>query len=136
MQIGWLETIFRGSDNIETSVPNALLSTQKVSNVSRIQISQIKQTLRFRYEDAKKIPKIINDIKAEIIKVCPKIILNEKIRPFRVYWTDFKEDHLEIMIDTHHTIPMKDEYYWINRQNLLNAILIVCEKNDVELQHI
>ena len=117
-------------------VPNAKLSQQKVSNVSNTNLSQVKQTLRFRYEDSKKIPKILSDLKNEIIISCPHLITNEKIRPFRVYWTDFKEDHLEVMIDTHHTIPLRSEEYWTNRQTVLSAILRVVDKNDVELQHL
>lgn len=135
VQIGWLETLFRGSDNIETRVPNALLSSQKISNVSRVKICQVEQTLRFRYEDARKLPKIMNDIKDEVLASCPHVITDAAIRPFRIYWTDFKEDHLEVMVNTHHKIvPNSDEYY-VNRQNMLSAILRAVEKNDVDLQH-
>lgn len=127
--------MFRGNDNIETTVPNALLSSQKVSNVSRIKISQVEQTLRFRYADARKLAKIICDIREEIVLACPKLITDPTIRPFRIYWTDYQQDHLKIMIDTHHRIePDSDEYYE-NRQALLNAILEAVEKNNVELQY-
>jgi hypothetical protein len=106
-----------------------------VSNVSRVKICQVEQTLRFRYEDANKLSKIMQDIKDEIIQACPKLITDPSIRPFRIYWTDFKEDHLEVMINTHHRIAPSSDAYYVNRQNMLSAILRAVEKNDVDLQH-
>lgn len=130
-----METKFRGSDNMETIVPNALISSQKVTNVSRIKISQVKQIIRIRYQDANKIQTIIKDIKNEIILSCPKLIQDNKIRPFRIYWTDYKNDHLEVMIDTHHMIsPSTDEYY-NNREQLLFAIYRAIKNNNIQLQH-
>jgi small-conductance mechanosensitive channel len=52
----WMETVLRQSDNIVTSVPNSILSGQRLSNLSRQTQRQVKQTLRFRYDDAEKIP--------------------------------------------------------------------------------
>lgn len=82
-KLGFMETILRNSDNTVTRVPNALLAEQKISNVSRVRQSQVKQTLRFHYEDADKLPQVIDDIKEEIKKSCSRMI-TDGTRPFRV----------------------------------------------------
>ena len=132
MKLGWMETILRGGDNILTRVPNTLLSSQKVSNVSRIKQSQVKQTLRFEYDDVDKIPDIVEEIRKEIKESCPRLI-TDGTRPFRVFWTDFNEDHLEVMIDTHHNVAPIGDAYWINRQNVLMAISRAIKKHNVKL---
>jgi small-conductance mechanosensitive channel len=121
MKLGWMETSLRDSNNIVTRVPNTLLSSQKVSNLSRIKQSQVKQNLRFHYKDATVLPQLLEDIKTEIRKSCPKLITDNS-RPFRAVWTDYSEDHLEVMIDTHFNIPPYSDAYWTNRQNVLMAI--------------
>ena len=134
IRLGWLETLIRGSDNIVTRVPNTALSSQKVSNLSRIRQSQVKQILRFHYEDAEKIPQIIEDIAAEIRASCPRLITDNS-RPFRVFWIDFSEDELQVMVDTHHNIAPIGDAYWKNRQAVLLAITRAVKKNNVELVH-
>lgn len=132
MKLGWMETILRGSDNVLTRVPNTLLSSQKVSNVSRIKKSQVKQTLRFRYDDVDKISEIVEEIRKEIKESCPRLITDGS-RPFRVFWTNFNEDHLEVMVDTHHNIAPIGDAYWINRQNVLIAISRAIGRHGVKL---
>jgi MscS family membrane protein len=65
-KLGWVETIIRGSDEIMVTVPNDELVSQQVSNLSRIHQCQVKQTLRFKYEDSEKLPALLEDIKREI----------------------------------------------------------------------
>jgi small-conductance mechanosensitive channel len=132
IKIGWLETLLRDSNNVITRVPNTLLSSQKVSNLSRIAQSQVKQTLRFGYTDALILPALLEDVKAEIRASCPTLI-TDKSRPFRAFWTDYKEDHLEVMIDTHFNIPPFSDDYWLNRQNVLIAITKAITKYNVQL---
>jgi small-conductance mechanosensitive channel len=132
MKLGWMETQLRDSNNVVTRVPNTLLSSQKVSNLSRVRQSQVKQTLRFQYGDAKVMPQLLEDIKAEIRAACPKLVTDGS-RPFRVFWTDYNEDNLEVMIDTHFNIPPSSDAYWINRQNVLMAITRAIAKYNVEL---
>jgi Mechanosensitive ion channel len=94
VRLGFMDTVLRSGDNSITSVPNSKLASQKVSNLSRVRISQVTQTLRFHYEDADEIPALLDTIKSEIQKACPRLITDGS-RPFRVFWTGFKEDHLE-----------------------------------------
>jgi Mechanosensitive ion channel len=94
VRLGFMDTVLRSGDNSITSVPNSKLASQKVSNLSRVRISQVTQTLRFHYEDADEIPALLDTIKSEIQEACPRLITDGS-RPFRVFWTGFKEDHLE-----------------------------------------
>jgi Mechanosensitive ion channel len=94
VRLGFMDTVLRSGDNSITSVPNSKLASQKVSNLSRVRISQVTQTLRFHYEDADEIPALLDTIKSEIQESCPRLITDGS-RPFRVFWTGFKEDHLE-----------------------------------------
>lgn len=109
-----------------------MLQNQKVSNLSRLVISQVKINLRFHYEDVEKLPEVIESIRKEIQKSCPRLITNGS-RPFRVFWTDINEDHLEVMVDTHHRIAPIGDAYWQNRQAVLMAIQRAIKKNGVEL---
>jgi small-conductance mechanosensitive channel len=121
IKMGWMETVLRGGDNIITSIPNSQLASQKISNLSRVRLAQVKQTLRFHYNDADEIPGLLQTIRREVQASCPQLITNGS-RPFRVYFTNFNEDHLEVMVDTHHSVkPIGDEY-WNARQLVLLAI--------------
>jgi small-conductance mechanosensitive channel len=120
IKLGWMETELRQSDNIIMSVPNSILSGQRLSNLSRQKQCQVKQTLRFNYSDAEQIPALLDSIKSEIRKACPRLV-TDGTRPFRVFWTGYKEDHLEVMVDTHHNIAPIGDAYWQNRQNVLSC---------------
>ena len=96
VKLGWVDTILRGGDNALTSVPNAKLANQKVSNMSRVALSQVQQMLRFHYEDADLLPTALESIKHEIRRDCPRLV-DDGTRPFRVFWTGYQEDHLEGM---------------------------------------
>jgi small-conductance mechanosensitive channel len=94
-RMGWMETILRQPDDSKLAVPNADLASQQVSNLSRIHRSQVKQTLRFQYEDVDKLPKLIEDIKQEIREACPMLIVDGS-RPFRVHFTCYQDDHVSL----------------------------------------
>lgn len=131
VKMGWMETVIRGPDNTITSVPNSNLANQKISNFSRVRMSQVKQTLRFHYEDADEIPALLETIRSEIKKNCPKLVTDGS-RPFRVFWTGYNEDHLEVMVDTHFYIPPIGDPYWHNRQRVLMAINQAVKKHNLE----
>lgn len=127
---GWMETLVRAGDEASVSVPNSDLAKSKVSNLSRVYYSQVRQVLRFHYQDVNKLPLLIKDIKEEIQKSCPKLITDGS-RPFRVHWTDYHRDYLEVTINSYFTIkPIVDEY-WDNRMEVLMAIHRAAEKNQM-----
>jgi small-conductance mechanosensitive channel len=93
-KIGWMQTTIRNYDEMIEVVPNSILGNQRVKNVSRVKMCQIKQLLRFRYEDAKKFNQLLPSILDEIKTACPKAITDGS-RPFRAIWTGYREDYLE-----------------------------------------
>lgn len=131
VKLGWMETILRGSDEIIVSVPNADLAGERVSNLSRIHKSQVKQTLRFEYKDADRLPLLVKDIKKEIMAACPELITDES-RPFRVHFTGYGPDHLQVRVNAHFDIKPVGDEYWENRQRVLMAIRKAVKQHDME----
>lgn len=129
--LGWIETILRGPDEILLSVPDADLASQRVSNLSRMHKSQVTQTLRFQYKDADMLPVVVKDIKKEIIAACPELI-TEGSSPFRVHWTSYGDDHLQVVVDAHFHIKPVGDAYWDNRQKVLMAIRRAVKKHDLD----
>ena len=130
-KMGWMHTDIRGYDEIITRVPNSEVANLKVSNISRINRSQVKQSLYFDYKDIDKIEDIITDIKAEISRSCPKLV-TDGTRPFFCHWREFKETKLEVVVDTHFTIRHGCPEYFDTRQAILQAISRAAKKNDVK----
>jgi small-conductance mechanosensitive channel len=93
-KIGWMQTTLRNYDEMIEVVPNSELGNQRVKNVSRVTMCQVKQFLRFRYEDAEKFDQLLPSILEEIKEACPKAITDGS-RPFRAIWTGYREDYLE-----------------------------------------
>lgn len=130
VKLGWMETIIRSADETMVSVPNNDLVKQQVSNLSRVRKSQVAQTLRFKYKDAQVLPLVLESIREEIVAACPTLITDGS-RPFRVVWSDFGTDFLQVDVDVHmHVKPMGDEY-WTNRQRILQAIRTAVKKHDI-----
>lgn len=121
--LGWMECTLRRSDDVCVTIPNKDLAGQRISNLSRCSLSQVKQTLRFKYDDStfEKVPALLEDIRNEIVMCCPDLI-QDGSRPLRMHMTGFIGDHIEIVIDTHYRIKPVGDAYWDNRQNALMAI--------------
>jgi len=83
------------------------------------------------YDDAAKIPKLLDSIKEEIKKDCPKLITDGS-RPFRANWRGYEVDHLQVVVDCHFTIKPTGNEYWENRQTMLEAINRAAEKSGVQ----
>ena len=130
-RMGWLNTHIRRGDELIVRIPNSQLSGMRLANVSRVRLSQVKQTLAIRYEDIKKLPKLCEDIKAEIRASCPTLIEDEGFRPFRVHWREYHKYYLEVVVDAHfRTRPFCDAYFEV-RQEVLQAIARATKKNGV-----
>ncbi len=117
-------------DELVVKIPNTKLADQRVSNISRTNKSQVKQELWFDYEDIDKLPQVIRSIKEEIILSCPHLI-KDGSRPFRVHWRDYKDYHLEVVVDARFHLPPACDVYWDNREQVLQAIARAAKKNDV-----
>jgi len=129
-KVGWFETMIRNSDELVVGIPNTELSGQRVYNLSRTPRSHVKQELRISYDDARKIPKLLESIKEEIKRDCPKLIADGS-RPFRAHWQNYEDDHLQIVVNCHFTIKPTGSEYWDNRQKMLEAIYRAAEKTGV-----
>jgi small-conductance mechanosensitive channel len=127
-RIGLVETELKGPDGVTEKIPNSLLYKQRVKNLSRVQVCQVRQVLRFPIQDIPRMPSIIEDIKIEIRAACPKLIVDGS-KPFTVTLFNFKEDYLEVVVNTFHDIKPGSTFYLDNRQNMLFAIAKAVEKN-------
>ena len=89
------------------------------------------QRLKFPYSVLEKIPKLTQDIKAEIRTACPSIITDGS-HPFRCYWDNYGKDGLEVFVNAHFRIPPVGDAYYENRQECLLAIDRAVRKNGIE----
>lgn len=128
--MGWIYTDLRGTDDIVLKIPNSYLASQRVGNISRLNKSQVKQTLWFSYDYIEKLPKLIDGIKAEIKASCQNLITDGS-RPFRVTWMDYNETHLEVVVNCHFRHPPAGDMYWNTRQDLLLAVARAAKKAGV-----
>ena len=126
-KMGWFETMIQNSDDVVVGVPNSQLTGQRVYNLSRTPNSQVKQTLRISYEDASKIPLLLDAIKDEIQNDCDKLIPGR----LRAHWSNFEDDHLQVVVDAHFIIPPTGRLYHDNRQKVLQAIYTAAKKTGV-----
>mmetsp|Transcript_26572 Transcript_26572/g.78596 ORF Transcript_26572/g.78596 Transcript_26572/m.78596 type:complete len:97 (+) Transcript_26572:182-472(+) len=78
-----------------------------------------------------KMDKVVSEIKEEIKLSCPELILDGS-RPFRVHWRDFKQDHLEVIVDCHFNLKPVGDAYFNNRQRVLEAIARAVHRLEVE----
>ena len=132
VKMGWIETTLRGSNDLMISVPNTQLAGQRVSNLSRNKKCQIKQYLRFHYQDMSELPKVCESIKEEIKASCPQLVTDGS-RTFRVVISDLCETHIQVLVDVHFTLPPIGNSFWNNKQACLLAIhRAVVEKHQLQ----
>jgi small-conductance mechanosensitive channel len=129
-RLGWLETVIRGNDNVMVTIPNADLLSQRVCNLSRINLSQVKQKLFFSYDDLEKLPQLLLDIKSEIRASCPAVITDGS-RPFRAVLVSIESRQLEVHVDAHFRIKPVGDSFYENQQQMLHAIHRAVKKNSM-----
>jgi small-conductance mechanosensitive channel len=129
-KVGWMQTTIRHYDELIEVIPNSDLGSLRVTNVSRCKRCQVKQYLRFRYEDAEKFPVLLPAILQEIKESCPKVIT--KGRPFRAVWTGYRENYLEVMVDVHFEERPTGQPYWETKQAVMEAIYRAVKKSGAE----
>lgn len=107
-----------------------MLATQRIGNLSRLEKSRVRQTLWFSYDYIDKIPTLIQNIKTEIRDSCENLITDGS-RPFRVTWTDYKDTHLEVLVNCHFRHPPSTDIYYRTRQDVLLAVARAAKKTGV-----
>jgi len=120
-----------GSNELITRIPNTQLSDIRISNRSRMKFSQVKQKLRFKYEDLEKVPELVTAIREEIAASCPKVITDGS-KVFRVRWVDYCDDHVEVLVDCRLRSPPTGEKYYEARQGILEAIARATRRKEAE----
>lgn len=129
-RLGWLETVVRGSDNVMVTIPNADLLSQRVCNLSRVNLCQVKQKLVFSYNDLEKLPQLLQDIKSEIRASCPAVVTDGS-RPFRSVLVSIESSKLEVFIEAHFRIKPVGDSFYENQQQMLHSIHRAVEKNNM-----
>lgn len=129
--LGWMQSTIRHFDEYIEVIPNSHLGNQRVQNVSRTTKCRVKQVLRFRYEDGERLEAFLPTIIAEIKKDCPALITDGS-RPCRAYWSCYKEDHLEVIVDVHFNLKPVGAKFCRNRQQVNAAIFRAVQNSDLE----
>lgn len=118
----WTDVMMRGSDNSFVRIPHTQLAKQRIINLSRMPCSQVSQKIYLPNKGATKIKSVLDDIKNEIRKSCPKLI-DDGTERFLVHWSDIeKNGDIVVSIETHFRIPRLGTKYDNNRQEVLMAI--------------
>jgi small-conductance mechanosensitive channel len=84
--------------------------------------------LRFKYSDLGKIPSLLDDIKAEIRKNCPKMIEEKS----KVVLTKYEPDHVSVEVNCHFDMNPGTGEYVETRQKVLLSIADAVQKNNIE----
>ena len=129
--IGLAETHLMGTDNISVRIPNSQLAGQRVSNLSRMTRTQVKQILRFKYSDLEKLPMVLEDIKRGIQANCPKLITDGS-KPFQALLTQYEADHVQAVINCHFDIEPTSGESAEMRQMVMLSIAEATKRNDIE----
>lgn len=128
-RIGLFETLIRDSSEMVIAVPNNQLYNQRLSNISRNKFSQVKQILRFHYEDLDRLPSLIEEIKKEIVRSCP-FVISDGSKAFQVFFIEFGDCALQVMVNVKlHVTPETITYFQFREQILLAIWRAVRNKN-------
>jgi MscS family membrane protein len=127
-EIGWYITSIRDKDKRPLYLPNAIFSNQVVVNSSRMSHRRIEQRIGISYEDAPKMPKIVDAIK-EAISTHPAIDTN---LPVLVFFNDFNQYSLDIYIDVY-TLATRYDQFLAVKQDILFRIEKVIEENGAKM---
>lgn len=130
-RVNWMNIDLRKSDETIVRIPNSQIANQRITNLSRARLSQVTQTLRVKYTDAEKIPKLLTDIKQQVQEDCPKLITDGS-RPCRVHFNTFQEDHIEIGVDLRFRVPVVGDEYHQNKEACNLAIAKAMARNKMQ----
>ena len=120
-----------GYDNVVIKIPNSQLTGQRISNLSRVKRSRVRQVLRFKYKDLEKLPYVLSEIKDEIRGSCPKLIVDGS-KPFQAILQSYEPDHVAAVVNCHFDIPPATGEFVDNRQQVLLAIARAMKQHEVD----
>jgi len=131
--IGLVETVLVGSDDVAIRIPNSHLAKQRVSNLSRVTRSHVKQKLRFRYSDLYDLPQVLDTIKDEIRKNCDEeVLILDGSKAFEAVLTGYEPDHVEAEVTCSFNLKPGSAEYVEQRQQVLLSIANALRRHRVE----
>lgn len=128
VRIGLVETEVMGGDHVPVRVPNSQIIGKRVHMFSKVSKSKVKQTLRFKYSDLNKLPKLLKDIKEEMLVACKEKMLGEP----DVLLANYEADHLQVSVSCSFDFKPDSPEYDATKQRALFAIADAVKKNNVE----
>ena len=120
-KIGIFETLIRDASEMVTHVPNAELTKQRITNISRNSYSRVKQQINLDYKDIDRLPYIMGEIEREIRLSCP-FVVQDGSKPLRVYFYEYDDCYLKVIVDVRLKVKPYGTEYYISRQHVLLAI--------------
>jgi MscS family membrane protein len=126
--IGWRHTRVRGFNKNPIYVPNALFTTIVVENPSRMTNRRIRQTIGVRYEDVKKLPVIVDEVRAMLVNH-PDIDTKATLI---VNFDEFADSSLNFFIYTFTKTTEWVKYHAI-KQDVLLKIADIIEAHGAEI---
>ena len=127
-KIGWRMTRIRTFSKNPIYIPNAIFSTLPIETPSRMTNRRIKEVIGVRYDDIKKLPKIIKEIE-EFLSKHDKI---DKKEPLRVYFDLFNASSVDFVVYAFSTITNATEFKKMKGKVLLDIADIIA-KYDAEI---
>lgn len=126
-EIGWRLTRIRTFDKRPLYVPNATFTQIAVENPSRMLNRRIFETIGVRYQDASKLPAIVNDTKA-LLESHEAI---DQSQTLMVNFNKFASSSLDFFIYTFTKTTNWAEYHHI-KQEILFKVLQIIESHDAQ----
>jgi len=128
VRIGLLETEVLGPDHVPVRVPNSQIVGKRVYMYSKVSKSKMKQTLRFKYADLNKLPKILKDIESSIKKASAEKMLGEP----EVVLSAYEADHIQVSVSVSFDLKPDSDEFPLTKQQALFAIADAIAKNNVD----
>jgi small-conductance mechanosensitive channel len=129
VRIGLIETELLGPDHVPMRVPNTQIAGKRISMYSKVTKSQVKQTLRFKYSDLEKLPKVLKAIQDEIAKQCADVPLE---KPPQVVLTQYEADHIQAAVSVSLNIKPGSAEFVAVREKIMFAIADAVQKFNVD----
>lgn len=119
--IGWRVTTIRTFDKRPLYVPNSTFSTISVENPSRMSNRRIKETIGIRYDDARQVKLILDEVRNYLINH-PDIDTKQTLM---VNFNEFGESSLDFFIYCFTKTTVWTEYHMVKESVLLDILDIV-----------
>jgi len=127
-KIGWRLTVIRTFDKRPLYVPNSVFANIAVENPSRMTNRRIYETIGLRYEDAKSLPMIVDDVRTMLLSH-EEIDTNNTLM---VNFNKFSESSLDFFIYTFTKTTDWQEYHHI-KQDVLFKVSEIISKHGADI---